>query len=68
MKNKTLRSYRFKAKIAAPTTRAPGRERAGEILKKRKDAYLAKKATKAFSSKDRLDARTKDVHPYGTDD
>lgn len=68
LKNKTLRSYRFKAKIAAPTTRAPGRERAGEILKKRKDAYLAKKATKAFSSKDRLDARTKDVHPYGTDD
>jgi hypothetical protein len=68
LKNKTLRSYRFKAKIAAPTTRAPGRERAGEILKKRKDAYLAKKATKAFSSRDRLDARTKDVHPYGADD
>ena len=68
LKNKTLRSYRFKAKIAAPTTRAPGIQRAGEILKKRKDAYLAKKATKAFSSKDRLDARTKDVHPYGTDD
>ena len=68
LKNKTLRSYRFKAKIAAPTTRAPGRERAGEILKKRKDAYLAKKATKVFSSRDRLDARTKDVHPYGSDD
>jgi hypothetical protein len=68
LKSKTLRSYRFKANIAAPTTRAPGRERAGEILKKRKDASLAKKATKAFSSKDRLDARTKDVHPYGSDD
>jgi len=67
LKNKTLRSYRYKAKIAAPTTRAPGHERAGEILKTRKDAHLAKIAAKKSSSNDRRDAKTKDTHPYGSD-
>ena len=69
LKNKTLRSYRYKAKIAAPTTRAPGRERAAEILKKRKDAHLAKKSVRAGNAKARLQARIDSLfgHHYGAD-